>query len=528
MLGITTFLGIFNDEAEAAQVPEAKPRVQLNPEEEFFLQQLRELGIMRVLPKFTPDGILFGELEPLHTYYNQRQMRVLLESLAEKGHVKKTNFGTVALCPSCFSPVVMILLSCPMCGSLKIRKKEVIKHKACGYAGYAEDYLDGIESRCPQCGAVYDPSVRDEPDVLDKAGFSVGESTYECERCASVTNKPAVTYNCVKCKTKFVAHDIVFENPKGYEVIEPKPAAVKAPATRAAPPIQLKEIEKLPEPPSTPKRIPESEPDPIQETALAEPVPEPEPYTAQEEPVFEEPPSIDVTEEPEPPQIVEPYEVPEPPQSEENFEDTEQLRGIEPVEEAEQPQDVGYIEEAEPVTEPTPDVVTEEPQEPEEDEETPEKPKKEGFFSKLLPKKKPRPKQAEKQLHVEREVVRRRETSILLITQEEETANKVVSSLERTKLPSVEVRHAYTGRLGLKELRRRYDAIIIDTELDDVEAKDILSEIIRWNIEAPVIVMCEEERRGIYKAMKLRSVEFIDYSDSSMKQIPIIVTQFMG
>jgi len=222
---ISTFLGIFEGESESTQISEGKPLVALNHEEEFFLQQMKDLKIKRILPKFTPDGIAYGELASLLTYYDSDQMRALLEALAQKGYIKKINYGTVALCPSCYSPVVMIVLSCPRCGSMKITKKEVIKHRVCGYTGYSEDFFDGIDCRCPMCGAVYDPNEYHDPDAEEDSDFTIAESMYECDGCGSVSGKPSVTYNCIKCKTKFQSKDICFENPKGYEMIDQEKAA---------------------------------------------------------------------------------------------------------------------------------------------------------------------------------------------------------------------------------------------------------------------------------------------------------------
>jgi len=132
-------------------------------------------------------------------------------------------------------------------------------------------------------------------------------------------------------------------------------------------------------------------------------------------------------------------------------------------------------------------------------------------------------------MRVEREVVRRNETSILLIEQNEEKAKKILESLERTRLHNVEVRHAFTGRLGLRELRREHDAIILDAELDDIDPKLILLEMVRWNIETPVIVICGDlAKLKSYRGYKLSRAEFIDPSEKSIKQISVIVNELMS
>ena len=502
MSDISTFLGIFEDESESTQVSEGKPLAALSHEEEFFLQQMKDLNIKRVLPKFTPDGITYGELASLLTYYDSDQMGVLLESLAQKGYITKMNYGTVAMCPSCYSPVVMIVLSCPRCGSMKLTKKEVVKHRACGYTGYAEDYFDGIECRCPLCGAVYDTAEHHDPDAEDDAGFTMAESMYECDDCGSLSGKPSVTYNCVKCKTKFHSEDICFENPKGYEMIDPEKMASKREARQEAVHSGAVEEEIITPDETTKAKIKQLER--LEETPFEE---EPEQPVIAEEPEHEEPESMRVPEEP----VVEEGEA-------EDF----QLEYTETSETREPEQEPDGIEEEDIGTSPEPAV----------EEEGPKQEKK-GLFGGLFSKnekKEKKPKPVEKKpLRVEREIVRRKETSILLIEQSEETAAKILERLERTRLQNVEVRHAFTGRLGLRELRREHDAIILDTEINDIDPKLILLEMVRWKIETPIIVICGDEAKlKSYKGYKLSRVEFIDSSEMSLKRISAIINDILS
>jgi CheY-like chemotaxis protein len=526
---ISTFLGIFEDESESTQVSEGKPLAALNHEEEFFLQQMKDLNIKKVLPKFTPDGITFGELASLLTYYDNDQMRVLLESLSQKGYIKKMNYGTVAMCPSCYSPVVMIVLSCPRCGSMKLTKKEVVKHRACGYTGYAEDYFDGIECRCPLCGAIYDTAEHHDPDAEDDAGFTMAESTYECDDCGSVSGKPSVTYNCIKCKTKFHSKDICFENPKGYEMIDPEKMASMRDARQEAVHPGAVEEEMITPDEAINAEIKHHER--LEETHLEE---ESEQPVIAEEPEYEEPESMHapeetyLEEEPEQPVIAEEPEyeepesmrVPEEPAIEEGEAEDFQLEYTETSETLE-PEEPGGLEED--------DIRT--PPEPAVEDEAPKQEKKRlfgGLFSKNEKKGKPKPVE-KKPMRVEREVVHRKETSILLIEQSEETATKILERLERTRLQNVEVRHAFTGRLGLRELRREHDAIILDTELDDIDPKLILLEMVRWKIETPIIVICNDEAKvKSYMGYKLSRVEFIDSSEMSLKRVSAIINDLLS
>jgi hypothetical protein len=411
---------------------------------------------------------------------------------------------------------------------MKLTKKEVVKHRACGYTGYVEDYFDGLECRCPLCGAVYDVAEHHDPDAEDDAGFTMAESMYECDDCGSVSGKPSVTYNCVKCKTKFQSKDISFENPKGYEVVDPEKMASMREAPKEAVHPEAVEEEIITPDETTAAEMRQVET--LEETRLEE---EPEQPVIAEEPEYEEPESMrapdetHLEEKPEQPVLAEPvYEepesmrVPEEPAIKEGEAEDFQLEYTE-TSETQEPEEPGGLEEE----------YIETPPEPAVEEEAPKQEKKRlfgGLFSKNEKKEKPQPVE-KKPMRVEREVVRRKETSILLIEQSEETATKILERLERTRLQNVEVRHAFTGRLGLRELRREHDAIILDAELDDIDPKLILLEMVRWKIDTPIIVICDDEAKlKSFMGYKLSRVEFIDSSEKSLKRVSAIINDLLS
>ena len=236
-----------------------------NPEEEFFLRQLQELGIKDVQPKFTSQGIEFNALSGLTTYYEPKEMIRLLESLTEKGILEKINYGTVALCPTCSSPVFMLTLACPRCGSLKVSKKELVKHLGCGHSGYSEEFVEGIQYRCPSCGA---QARIGDPAEADGEQFKVSDSLYECEDCGAVRAKGLMSFNCIKCKARFTTKDIRYENPCGYRVVErAEPAPVPV-----VEPVQPAPAEVLPADPEPAEPVPE----PLEEAPELGPFVEPE------------------------------------------------------------------------------------------------------------------------------------------------------------------------------------------------------------------------------------------------------------
>jgi CheY-like chemotaxis protein len=82
------------------------------------------------------------------------------------------------------------------------------------------------------------------------------------------------------------------------------------------------------------------------------------------------------------------------------------------------------------------------------------------------------------------------EVNILLIEDQKVHADLILGSLGGSN--NLKVVHAESGKNGLKQLRRKYDVVIVDTSLNDVEANIILSEMERWKVDTPVILLSED------------------------------------
>ncbi len=457
-----------------------------NPEEEFFLQQLSELGIKDVQPKFTPQGIEFNALSCLTNYYEPKEMVRLLESLTEKGSLEKINYGTVALCPACSSPVFMLTLACPRCGSLKVSKKELVKHLGCGHSGYSEAFVVGIHYRCPSCGAQAKIGA-----VVEEGGeqFKVSDSLYECEDCGAVSAKALMSFNCIKCKARFTAKDIRYENPCGYRVIDKSEPAIGLVDMPVHSPSAEEPVDAAPEP---------AEPVPEPEEA-----PKPEPISEPVEPVQSiEPRSLDT---PEYNALIEPDE-PESHKSkaEENSAPViVQKKAMEPPMEA----------------------PTEEP--PEEVPQPLKAERKPGLIGRLLSKREAPQPNPEKPIKIEKEVVPRSEASILLIEAHQYRADRILKALEKTRLKSIEVKHAPNGKLGLKELRQPYDAVILDMNLVDIDPSLIVREINRWKITTPMIVLTDGDTEAMIGRLGLEEAEELEFSEAAVRQLPGIIEKLM-
>jgi len=81
---------------------------------------------------------------------------------------------------------------------------------------------------------------------------------------------------------------------------------------------------------------------------------------------------------------------------------------------------------------------------------------------------------------------------ILMVVENVTVSEFVIESLERVKKP-VNVLHIEDGQMALKELKLKYDTLILDFELKSIETKFILSEMEKWGIMTPIIVLSDED-----------------------------------
>jgi CheY-like chemotaxis protein/DNA-directed RNA polymerase subunit RPC12/RpoP len=479
---LSTSLGINEGEYQST-TPAKNKQASINPEEDFFLQQLKDQGIRDIQPRFTPQGIEFEALAFMQTYYEPTEILKLLESLTDKGVLEKINYGTVGLCPGCSSPVFMLTLACPRCGSLKVSKKELVKHVECGHSGYSDEFVVGIHYVCPNCGAQAKISEDSEEGGEQ---FKVSDSLYECEDCRSISAKALTSFNCIKCKTRFSSKDIRYENPCGYRLVEPHVVS--------------------------PERTQEQPQSQVEEEPLDEPV---------QQIAFEEPEQVEVLEaELSGAEETEQFDVIEEPEEPETFSSLPpELEEIISVVEQETPVDID---------EPTEEELAEEPTE--EESEKPKGAEKRGFLDRILSRKEEQqPANSVRPIKVEKEVVKRSDATILLIEQDQYRADRIIKSLERTRLQSIEVKHAPSGRLGLRELRQPYDAVILDMSLSDMDPDQIVREISRWRVTTPLIVITDDEASAkILSRVDLVEVKLLEYSEAAVRQLPGIIERIVN
>ena len=98
----------------------------------------------------TELGFLFPLVEQTAGVRGQQAVSVV-ESLADRGILRKSYFDRLLHCPRCRSINLRPSTHCPKCGSGDIARGRILEHLACGYVGVEEEFSVKGKYVCPKC-----------------------------------------------------------------------------------------------------------------------------------------------------------------------------------------------------------------------------------------------------------------------------------------------------------------------------------------------------------------------------------------
>jgi hypothetical protein len=125
----------------------------------------------------------------------------ILESLVDKGLLRKDFFERLLRCPQCQSMNLRPSTHCPKCGSGNIARGRVLEHVVCGYVGLEEEFVAKGRYLCPKC------QVELRTIGTDYQSLGLLRKCYDCNE---VFSTPAIKWRCMKCSS-ITAEDKVIE-----------------------------------------------------------------------------------------------------------------------------------------------------------------------------------------------------------------------------------------------------------------------------------------------------------------------------
>lgn len=173
------------------------PLVHYNPKVSVLLKELLD-GDLEILEPDMSDNegisISYPEVVDLLELSKEESLEIL-ESLVDDGYLKKKFYDQFLSCPSCFSSDVKLSASCPKCGSLNTRKKEIIEHLNCGYQGETKKFEDkNGDYICPKCKKELKAIGVDYAKMSD---------IRVCKSCGEISDSTDYIIRCEDCEKSF-------------------------------------------------------------------------------------------------------------------------------------------------------------------------------------------------------------------------------------------------------------------------------------------------------------------------------------
>jgi hypothetical protein len=137
----------------------------------------------------------------------------IVESLTDRGILRKSYFDRLLHCPRCQSINLRPSTHCPKCGSGDIARGRILEHLACGYVGVEEEFTARGKYVCPRCKL--------ELRTVGADYLSRGVLR-KCRDCSDIFSAPLVKWRCLKCSSLSTEDEIIEVNVYAYTLDEGK------------------------------------------------------------------------------------------------------------------------------------------------------------------------------------------------------------------------------------------------------------------------------------------------------------------
>ena len=168
-----------------------------------------------IKPQFdftTEQGFVYPVVEQTLNVKGKKAVAIL-ESLADRGVLKKSFYDRLLRCPRCQSINLRPSTNCPKCSSGNITRGRILEHSACGYVGVEDEFTSAGRYVCPRCKL--------ELRTLG-ADYQSRGVLRKCRDCGEVFSAPLIKWRCLKCSSLADEDKIDEVNIYAYSIDETK------------------------------------------------------------------------------------------------------------------------------------------------------------------------------------------------------------------------------------------------------------------------------------------------------------------
>lgn len=171
--------------------------------------------VVDIKPQFdftTELGFLYPLVEQTARVKGKEALTIV-ESLADRGILRKSYFDRLLYCPRCQSINLRPSTHCPKCGSGDIARGRILEHLACGYVGVEEEFTAKGKYVCPRC----------KLELRTMGGDYLSRGVLrKCRDCSDIFSSPLVKWRCLKCSSLSTEDEIIEVNVYAYTLDEGK------------------------------------------------------------------------------------------------------------------------------------------------------------------------------------------------------------------------------------------------------------------------------------------------------------------
>jgi len=181
-------------EAEAAETERAIISIQEDALAMKLVATILAAKFVDIKPQFdftTESGFVYPVVEQTLNVKGKKAVAIL-ESLADRGVLKKSFYDRLLRCPRCQSMNLRPSTNCPKCSSRNITRGRILEHSACGYVGVEDEFTSAGRYVCPRCKL--------ELRTLG-ADYQSRGVLRKCRDCGEVFSVPLMKWRCLKCSS---------------------------------------------------------------------------------------------------------------------------------------------------------------------------------------------------------------------------------------------------------------------------------------------------------------------------------------
>ena len=179
---------------EAAETGQAITGILKDEEGMKLVSEMLEAKIVDIKPQFdftTEPGFVYPVVEQTLNVKGKKAVSIL-ESLADKGILKKSFYDRLLRCQRCQSINLRPSTHCPKCNSGNIARGRILEHSVCGYVGVEDEFTSAGKYVCPRC--------KMELRTMG-ADYQSRGVLHKCRDCGEVFNVSVIKWRCLKCSS---------------------------------------------------------------------------------------------------------------------------------------------------------------------------------------------------------------------------------------------------------------------------------------------------------------------------------------